>query len=194
MDTWQFAGSQPLTLYCWQGAAVEAHATGVGIREARRELGCAPGGWDNLATVCPSWWACDAERPLADGRSWDEMGSRGIDILKKHPVLTGEDMLKGLVREVVGPGTDTVRRFLHVRSSPLLVELLFLWNALSLVARTGRGRGRTAIAAALEFRVRDQHGRVRPCHFGRCQRECALPNATGPAARLLELGALHAFR
>ena len=121
------AGSQPLTLYCWQEPLSKprpAWASG-----KRRKSWDVPGRVGQPRTVCPSWWACDASAPSPTDRAgtrWD----RGIDILKEHPVLTGEDTLKGLVREVAGPGTDTVGRFLHVRSSPLLVALLFLWNAL----------------------------------------------------------------
>lgn len=126
----QVSGTQSVTLYCWHAAEVTARANGVGMRDARRQLECPPGGWDDLAAVCPSWWACDARRPLADGPSWDEMGRRGIEILTDHPVESAEVFARGLVREIVGPGTDTVRRFLHVRSSAVLTALLLSWNAL----------------------------------------------------------------
>ena len=130
VGSWQLSGSAAITLYCWHAADVEARDGGVSIQEAREQLECPPGGWDDLRTVCPSWWACDADQPLADGASWDEMGSRGIDILTDHPLLTGEMFIRGLAREVAGPGTDTVGRFLHVDSSPALFALLLLWNLL----------------------------------------------------------------
>jgi hypothetical protein len=38
-------------------------------------------------------------------------------------------MTRGRAREVAGPGSDTVRRFLHTRSSLALSGLLFSWNA-----------------------------------------------------------------
>jgi hypothetical protein len=38
-------------------------------------------------------------------------------------------MIRGRAREVAGPGSDTVRRFLHTRSSLALSGLLFSWNA-----------------------------------------------------------------
>jgi hypothetical protein len=129
VNSWQVSGAQAAALYCWHGAAVEARATGEGIRAARERLQCEPGGFD-LAAVCPSWWACQARRPLADGPSWDEMGRRGTKILVQHPVQTAEVMVKGLVREVAGPGTEKVSRYLHIRSSLPLVALLALWNAL----------------------------------------------------------------
>jgi 4-amino-4-deoxy-L-arabinose transferase-like glycosyltransferase len=130
VGSWQLSGSAAITLYCWHGAEVEARDSGVSMQEARKQLQCPPGGWDDLRTVCPSWWACDADQPLADGASWDEMGDRGIDILTDHPFLTAEMFIRGLAREVAGPGTDTVGRFLHVDSSPALFGLLLLWNLL----------------------------------------------------------------
>jgi 4-amino-4-deoxy-L-arabinose transferase-like glycosyltransferase len=126
--SWQISGSQALTIYCWHAAEVEARVSGVGVKEARRRLECSPGGWDDLASGCPSWWACDARQPLADGPSWDEMNRRGVRILREHPTQTAVVMARGLVREVAGPGTDTVGRFLHVRSSKPLSAVLFLWN------------------------------------------------------------------
>jgi 4-amino-4-deoxy-L-arabinose transferase-like glycosyltransferase len=130
VGSWQLSGSQAITLYCWHAAEVEALDRGVSMQEAREHLECPAAGWDDLRTVCPSWWACDARQPLADGASWDEMGRRGMEILMDHPGLTANVMIRGLAREVVGPGTDTVGRFLHVDSSPPLFGVLLLWNLL----------------------------------------------------------------
>jgi 4-amino-4-deoxy-L-arabinose transferase-like glycosyltransferase len=130
LGTSQFSGSQAVTLYCWHAAEVRARVDGVSIGAARERLGCHRGGWDDLASSCPSWWDCDSARPLADGAGWDEMSRRGIDILRDNPVESAEVYVRGLVREVAGPGTDTVRRFLDTGSSPALVAALFSWNAL----------------------------------------------------------------
>jgi 4-amino-4-deoxy-L-arabinose transferase-like glycosyltransferase len=130
IGSWQISGSPAVTLYCWHGAAVDAKVAGTSIAAARQQLGCPPGGWDDLETACPPFWDCDVPRPLADGASWDEMNDRGIEILTDHPVDTAEVMARGFVREIVGPGTDTVGRFLHVGSSPVLVAALMLWNSL----------------------------------------------------------------
>ena len=130
LGTSQFSGSQAVTLYCWHAAEVRAQVDGVSVGEAREGLGCHRGGWDDLASSCPSWWDCDAAQPLADGAAWDEMSRRGIDILRDNPVESAEVYVRGLVREVAGPGTDTVRRFLDTGSSPALVAALFSWNAL----------------------------------------------------------------
>jgi hypothetical protein len=92
-------------------------------------LGCAPNGFD-LAVVCPSFWACGAAHPLADGHGFDEMSSKGVHILTRHPVQSAKVVVAGAVREIVGPGTDTVGRFLHVRSSHALAVPLFVWNLL----------------------------------------------------------------
>lgn len=127
VDSWQLSGSQAITLYCWHAAEVEARANGVTIRDAREDLECEPGGGE-ITTVCPSWWACDERQPLAHGPSWDEMNRRGIEILMRHPLESTEVFVRGLVREIAAPGTDTVGRYLHADSSPALAAVLFLWN------------------------------------------------------------------
>ena len=128
VGSWQLAGSAGVTLYCYNAAEVNARATAVPIKASRRELGCSPSGWDDLKQSCPSWWGCDVQHPLANGKGFDEMSRRGVRIMKRHPVETAEVFAAGLMREVFGPGSDTVGRFLHVRSSPLLTAVLFVWN------------------------------------------------------------------
>jgi len=129
VDSWQVSGSQAITMYCWHAAEVEARMNGVGIREARRGLECAPGGGE-ITVRCPSWWACDEQHPLAHGPSWDEMNRRGIEILMKHPVEAAEVFVRGLVREIAAPGSDTVSRYLHTNPSPGLTALLVTWNVM----------------------------------------------------------------
>jgi 4-amino-4-deoxy-L-arabinose transferase-like glycosyltransferase len=128
VGSWQLAGTAGVTLYCYNAAEVNAHATGVSLKASRRDLGCNPSGWDDLKKSCPSWWGCDVQHPLANGKGFDEMSHRGVRIMARHPVETAEVFVAGLLREVFGPGTDTVGRFLHVRSSPLLTTPLFVWN------------------------------------------------------------------
>jgi hypothetical protein len=129
IDSWQLSGSQALTMYCWHAAEVEARVRDVSILEARRDLECHPGGRvHNLDVLCPSWWSCDVEHPLAHGPSWDEMNRRGFDIVREHPFVAARVYLTGLGRELAAPGTETVRRYLDVDSSALLVTVLVVWN------------------------------------------------------------------
>ena len=130
VNSWQVSGSAGVTLYCYNAAAVQAKVTGRGIEGVRRELGCDRGGWQNLKTACPPFWNCNVAHPLANGPGFDEMSSKGLNILERHPVETTEVVLQGVARELGGPGTDTVRRFLHVRSSVALIVALSAWNVL----------------------------------------------------------------
>jgi 4-amino-4-deoxy-L-arabinose transferase-like glycosyltransferase len=132
VNSWQVSGSAGVTLYCYNAAGVQAKVMGRGIDFARKELGCARGGWDDLKTECPPFWNCNVAHPLANGPGFDEMSSKGLNILEHHPVETAEVVLEGAAREIGGPGTDTVRRFLHVRSSVALIVVLSAWNVLVL--------------------------------------------------------------
>src|SRR5438132_1474007 len=100
------------------------------MASARRQLGCNPTGWDNLAKACPTWWGCDVPHPLGRGKSFDEMNRRGLHILARNPLETAQVAFKGLGRETLGPGTDTVRRFLNASSSPALTIALLSWTLL----------------------------------------------------------------
>lgn len=128
VHSWQLSGDAAVTIYCYDAAAVEAKVTSRNVHVTRVELGCHPGGWDDLATSCPPWWGCNVPHRLANGRGFDEMSSRGFHIVTRHPWESAGIVLAGLGRETFGPGTDTVSRFLHVRSSSLLTAPLFLWN------------------------------------------------------------------
>ncbi len=130
VNSWQLSGSAAVTVYCYNAAAVEAKVTNRDLGTAREELGCHPGGWDDLTESCPSWWGCDAPHRLANGPGFDEMSSRGFRIVTRHPFQSVEIVLEGLGREVFGPGADTVGRFLYVDSSPPLTAALFVWNLL----------------------------------------------------------------
>jgi hypothetical protein len=138
VDSWQLSSSAAITLYCYNAASVQAKATHVTVKAARDELGCNPGGWDELKNACPKWWRCALPGRSAYGPGYDEMNTRGFRILEKHPAQTAEVVAAGLMREVFGPGTDTVSRFLNVRSAAWLGAPLFVWNAvLMLLALVG---------------------------------------------------------
>ncbi|MDQ1457392.1 MAG: hypothetical protein QOH28_3012 [Actinomycetota bacterium] len=130
VNSWQIAGAGAVTIYCYDAAAVQAKVANNGMAAARRQLGCNPTGWDNLAKACPTWWGCDVPHPLGRGKSFDEMNRRGLHILARNPLETAQVAFKGLGRETLGPGTDTVRRFLHASSSPALTIALFSWTLL----------------------------------------------------------------
>ncbi len=130
VNSWQIAGAGAVTLYCYDAAAVQAQVNNRGMASARRELGCNPTGWDNLAKACPAWWGCDVPHPLERGKSFDNMSRRGLHVLVRNPLQTAQVAFKGLVRETLGPGTDTVRRFLNASSSPALTIALFSWTLL----------------------------------------------------------------
>jgi hypothetical protein len=57
------------------------------------------------------------------------MGREARAILLDHPVQTARVLGTGLVREIAGPGTDTVADYLDISPSPALTGGLFLWNA-----------------------------------------------------------------
>jgi 4-amino-4-deoxy-L-arabinose transferase-like glycosyltransferase len=128
VNSWQLSGSAAVTVYCYNAAAVEAKVTNRSVQATRQELGCHPGGWDDLTGACPSWWGCDVPHRLANGPGFDEMSSRGLRIVTRHPLQSADIVLEGLGRETFGPGADTVSRFLHIRSSPPLTAGLFVWN------------------------------------------------------------------
>jgi len=129
VHSWEVSGSAWVTLYCYNAASVNARVAGTTLATARRQLGCSADG-PNLGGVCPSFWDCTVEHPLANGPGYDEMSRKGLHIMVKHPVQSAKVVAAGAAREVFGPGTDTVRRYLHVLSSHALDAVLFVWNLL----------------------------------------------------------------
>ena len=131
VHSWEVSGVAGYNLYCFDGAAVEANTTGQSIYTVRARLGCDRNGAGvDPRTGCPPFWNCNVKEPLANGPGFDKMGSKGLRTLVQHPVQTARDELTGEVREVAGPGTDTVSRYLHVRASVVLAAPLFVWNVL----------------------------------------------------------------
>lgn len=129
VHSWEVSGSAGVTLYCYNAASVNARVAGTTLATARRKLGCNADG-PNLQGVCPTFWDCTVKHPLANGPGYDEMSRKGLHIMVKHPVQTAKIVVAGAAREILGPGTDTVGRFLHVRSSHALTGVLFVWNLL----------------------------------------------------------------
>jgi 4-amino-4-deoxy-L-arabinose transferase-like glycosyltransferase len=129
VHSWSVAGSAGVTLDCVNAASVEARLAGTSNATERRRLGCSAIGPD-LKGKCPPFWDCAVQHPLANGPGYDEMSSKGLRIMAKHPVQAAKVVVAGAAREVLGPGADTVGRYLHVRSSHALTGVLFVWNLL----------------------------------------------------------------
>ncbi len=129
VHSWSVSGSAAVTLYCVNAASVEARLAGRTNAAERRKLGCTAIGPD-VTGKCPPFWDCTVRHPLANGPGYDEMSSKGLHILAKHPVQTAKIVAAGAAREIFGPGADTVGRYLHVRSSHALSGVLFVWNLL----------------------------------------------------------------
>jgi hypothetical protein len=66
----------------------------------------------------------------ARGQGFDAWNRRGLEIMTDHPVPAARILVEGMVRQVVVPGTDTVRRYVDMPASPRLVLGLFSWKAL----------------------------------------------------------------
>ena len=95
-----------------------------------QRLGCPASGEDpDGACTSTTGWTCRVPDPDAKGQGFDEWTRRGREILADHPVQTARIMVEGVVRQVAGAGTDTVRRYFNVGASIPLASGLFLWNA-----------------------------------------------------------------
>src|SRR5262245_56342503 len=130
VGSWQVSAVPSITLYCDNAAQVEANRSSERLESVVDRFGCP---FDDLPdTDCErqAGWACWVPDPDAPGQGFDEMGREGRAILLDHPVQTARVLGSGLVREVAGPGTDTVADYLDVDPSPGLTAGLFLWNAM----------------------------------------------------------------
>jgi 4-amino-4-deoxy-L-arabinose transferase-like glycosyltransferase len=130
VGSWQLSGATGLLTYCSNAAQIEAREAGITVDAARRRLGCPPSGEDPHG-VCASTvgWSCRIPDPDADGQGFDEWNRRGLEIMADHPVQTARVMVEGVVRQIAGPGTDTVRQYFDVGASVPLALGLFTWNA-----------------------------------------------------------------
>jgi 4-amino-4-deoxy-L-arabinose transferase-like glycosyltransferase len=131
VDSWQLSGATGLLLLCSNGARIEARTEGMTMLAARERLGCPTKGEDpDGDCTSTEGWTCLIPDPDARGQGFDEWNRRGLEIMADHPAQAARIMVEGVVRQIVGPGTDTVRRYVDVPASPLLVLGLFSWNAL----------------------------------------------------------------
>jgi hypothetical protein len=139
VDSWQLSGATGLLLYCSNGARIESRTTGTSMLAARERLGCPTEGEDpDGDCTSTEGWTCLIPDPGARGQGFDEWNRRGLQIMTDHPVQAARILVEGVVRQVAGPGTDTVGRYVDLPASPPLVLGLFSWNAL-LWALAGMG-------------------------------------------------------
>jgi 4-amino-4-deoxy-L-arabinose transferase-like glycosyltransferase len=139
VDSWQLSGATGLLLYCSNGARIEARTTGATMSAARERLGCPTQGEDpDGDCTSTEGWTCRIPDPAARGQGFDEWNRRGLQIMTDHPVQAARILVEGVVRQVAGPGTDTVGQYVDLPASPPLVLGLFSWNTL-LWALAGMG-------------------------------------------------------
>jgi 4-amino-4-deoxy-L-arabinose transferase-like glycosyltransferase len=130
VDSWQLSGATGLLLYCSNAAQIDARTTGTSMDATQQRLGCPESGEDpDGACTSTTGWTCRVPDPDANGQGFDEWNRLGLEIMADHPVQTARIMVEGVVRQVAGAGTDTVRRYFNVGASIPLASGLFLWNA-----------------------------------------------------------------
>lgn len=132
VGSWRFSGIESVNMYYYYAADVLAAQEGISVTEARNELS------RRLATndlaVCPTDDRCAPARPQEPGDYYDLIFRRGLDVVTSHPTVTAKQVAKSLGREIFGPGTDTVGRYLDVESTRPLSVLLALGLAVFYVA------------------------------------------------------------
>jgi 4-amino-4-deoxy-L-arabinose transferase-like glycosyltransferase len=130
VGSWQLSGATGLLMYCSNAAQVEARTTGTSMDAMQRRLGC-PASGEDPDGVCTSTegWTCRVPDPDANGQGFDEWNRQGLEIMADQPVQTARIMVEGVVRQIAGPGTDTVRRYFNAAGSIPLALGLFSWNA-----------------------------------------------------------------
>ena len=129
VGSWQVSAVPSINLYCDNAAEVTANVSGASLESVMDRFGCPAE--EDLDTDCErqAGWACWVPDPDAPGQGFDDLGREARQILLDHPVQTGRVLGEGLVREIAGPGTDTVAQYLGVGSSLPLAAVLFVWNA-----------------------------------------------------------------
>jgi Dolichyl-phosphate-mannose-protein mannosyltransferase len=129
VGSWQVSAVPSINLYCDNAAEVTANVSGTSLESVMDRFGCPAE--EDLDTDCErqAGWACWVPDPDAPGQGFDELGREARQILLDHPVQTGRVLGEGLVREIGGPGTDTVAQYLGIGPSPALTAVLFAWNA-----------------------------------------------------------------
>ena len=129
VGSWQVSAVPSITLYCDNAAQVEANLSGESLGSVLDRFGCPFRNRPDTDCERQAGWSCWVPDPGAPGQGFDEMGREARAILLDHPVQTARVLGTGLVREIAGPGTDTVADYLDIGPSPALTGGLFLWNA-----------------------------------------------------------------
>jgi 4-amino-4-deoxy-L-arabinose transferase-like glycosyltransferase len=129
VGSWQVSAVPSINLYCDNAAEVTANVSGASLESVMDRFGCPAE--EDLDTDCErqAGWACWVPDTNAPGQGFDDLGREARQILLDHPVQTGRVLGEGLVREIAGPGTDTVAQYLGIGPSPALTAVLFVWNA-----------------------------------------------------------------
>jgi 4-amino-4-deoxy-L-arabinose transferase-like glycosyltransferase len=129
VGSWQVSAVPSINLYCDNAAEVEANLSGASLASVMDRFGCPRAVDPDTDCERQAGWACWVPDPDAPGQGFDDLGREARQILLDHPVQTARVVGEGLVREIAGPGTDTVARYLGVEPSPALTAVLFVWNA-----------------------------------------------------------------
>jgi 4-amino-4-deoxy-L-arabinose transferase-like glycosyltransferase len=123
VGSWQLSSISSISLYCYNAADVEARVQGTSIATVRDRFGCPiPSCEGNVGGPC---WITNPDAP---GQGFDEWGRKGMEILLDHPLQAARGVAAGIVRQVAGPGTDTVTDYLSVEPSRGFTGVLFVWN------------------------------------------------------------------
>ena len=128
VDSVRLSGIEAINLSCYRAAGAEAIDRGVDTAVVRAEYGCGcldvgPGG----SRPAP-WWRCPRDRSGPVGPFYDDMADEALATLADHPAAVVEMTGRALVRVALGPGTETVARYLSVGSSPILSVPLAAWT------------------------------------------------------------------
>jgi 4-amino-4-deoxy-L-arabinose transferase-like glycosyltransferase len=122
VESWQLSGISGINLYCYNAAEVEARVQGTSIETVRNQFGCPIERCQgNVGGPC---WITNPDAP---GQGFDEWGRKGTEILLDHPLQTARGVAAGIVRQVAGPGTDTVTDYLSIEPSRAFSGVLFVW-------------------------------------------------------------------
>ena len=125
VNSWSVSQIQGVNLYCYRGAEAEARARGLSFGAVWKQLGCPADG--GVTGWCPSLGGCDERVPKTIGPRFDELERQGARTMLRYPVETAGSTVRGGWRLLVGPGTETVARFLAIEQSRVLTAVLGAW-------------------------------------------------------------------
>ena len=136
VNSWSVSQIQAINLYCYRGASAEAGARNLSLATVWKQRGCPADG--GVTGWCPSLGGCDERVPRTIGPRFDELERQGVRTTLHYPLETAGSTVRGGWRLLVGPGTETVARFLAVEQSSLLTAVLGVWMlAVELAAALG---------------------------------------------------------